>query len=226
MRNLFSTLALLGAGLWTGAVNAQLVGTPAAPPMTPAGLELIVTYEVGSRAEYWPHPEWPQGASGVTEGIGYDNGYTARELILSDWSSIVGVQRLAATSGITGQRAKAATGSVRDVTVPFDTALDVFQRVDAPRYYALCRRIFPGYDDLAPACQDALRSLVYNRGPGMAGPARVEMREIARLTPKRDYAGIAAQIRRMKRLWIGTTIEGGMLRRREAEARMVESCGR
>ena len=194
--------------------------------MTSAGLALVVEFEVGGRAQYerWPHPEWPRGASGVTQGIGYDNGYTTRAAILSDWSAIVGVDRLAATAGICGRPAQAAARSVRDVIVPFDIALDVFQNVDAPRYYAQARRIFPGYDDLAPACQDALRSLVYNRGPSLAGPARLEMREIARLTPRKDYAGIAAQLRKMKRVWSGTELEAGMNRRREAEAKLVESC--
>ncbi|MEO6055082.1 MAG: hypothetical protein ABIP97_13825 [Chthoniobacterales bacterium] len=225
MYYLRATLLILAVCLWPSALKAELFGIPSTPGMTPEGLRLIVDAETSGEAYYnrWPHPEWPQGQSGVTQGIGYDNGYTARNLILSDWRNIVGVERLAATAGITGERARAAAHEVRDVLVPWREALNVFQSVDAPRYYQMCRRIFPGFDDLAPLCRDALVSLIYNRGSSMAGPGRIEMREIARLTSRKDYRGIALQIRAMKRLWQNAGLDG-LLARREAEARLVEQC--
>ncbi|MEO8205314.1 MAG: hypothetical protein ABI615_03980 [Chthoniobacterales bacterium] len=225
MYYLRSFIIIFAICFWDVSLNAQLFGIPTSPRMTPQGLQHFVEYEVGSEAQYnhWPHPEWPQGMSGVTQGIGYDNGYTARRQILSDWCFISEVERLAATAGIKGRAAKDAAYAVRDIYIPFNGAMDVFQNVDAPRYYQMCRRIFPGFDDLAPLSRDALASLVYNRGSSMAGPGRIEMREIARLTSRKDYRGIAFQIRAMKRLWKNAGLDG-LLARREAEARMVEGC--
>jgi GH24 family phage-related lysozyme (muramidase) len=48
------------------------------------------------------------------------------------------------------------------------------------------------------------------------------MRAIREMVPRKDYAGIAAQLRAMKKIWRGTDIQRGMERRREAEARLVE----
>jgi len=49
------------------------------------------------------------------------------------------------------------------------------------------------------------------------------MRSIRDRVPRQDYAGIAADIRAMIPIWAGTSIEKGMRRRREAEARLAES---
>ena len=78
-----------------------------------------------------------------------------------------------------------------------------------------------GEGSAMPNCQGALVSLVFNRGASMKGDRRIEMRAIRNLAPQKDYAGIAQQFRKMKRLWIGTDIEKGMSRRRDAEADLV-----
>ena len=57
----------------------------------------------------------------------------------------------------------------------------------------------------------------------MSGDSRVEMRNIRVLVPKKDYKGIANEIRKMKRLWEGKGMDG-LLKRREAEAKLVENC--
>ena len=49
------------------------------------------------------------------------------------------------------------------------------------------------------------------------------MRAIKDLIPEKDYAGIASQLRSMKRLWQGKGLDG-LITRREAEAKLVESC--
>jgi GH24 family phage-related lysozyme (muramidase) len=49
------------------------------------------------------------------------------------------------------------------------------------------------------------------------------MKYIKDLVPKKDYKGIAAEIRNMKRLWQGKGLDG-LIERRESEARLVESC--
>jgi GH24 family phage-related lysozyme (muramidase) len=48
------------------------------------------------------------------------------------------------------------------------------------------------------------------------------MAAIKPLVPKKDYNGIASQIRSMKRLWIGQGLDG-LLKRRDEEAKMVQS---
>jgi hypothetical protein len=49
------------------------------------------------------------------------------------------------------------------------------------------------------------------------------MRAIRDLVPQANLAGIAAELRSMQRLWVGKGVDG-LLRRREAEAALVESC--
>ena len=57
----------------------------------------------------------------------------------------------------------------------------------------------------------------------MKGSTREEMRRIRALVPQKDYQGIADEIRSMKRLWANKGLQG-LLKRREAEAKLVESC--
>jgi GH24 family phage-related lysozyme (muramidase) len=39
---------------------------------------------------------------------------------------------------------------------------------------------------------------------------------------KKDVKGIADKIQQMKRIWVGTSIEQGIARRRDAEADLIE----
>ena len=57
----------------------------------------------------------------------------------------------------------------------------------------------------------------------MTGDSRLEMRSIRDLVPKKDYRGIADQLRKMKRIWEGKGLDG-LIARREAEAKLVETC--
>ncbi len=56
----------------------------------------------------------------------------------------------------------------------------------------------------------------------MKGDSRKEMRAIRDLVPKGDLKGIAAELRAMERLWKGKD-QRGLLKRREAEAELVEN---
>src|SRR5262249_20184295 len=197
-------------------------------PLNDASLKLIIDFEVAGGEQYYDKhlqsPVWPGAASGVTIGVGYDLGYNSPATITSDWEQHLDQAVLApllATAGKTGQNAKAALASVKDIKVPWSAAFAVFQAVTIPKFTNLARNTFPGFDDLDPNCQGALVSLVFNRGGSLDGPRRVEMRAIRDLVPHKDYAGIAQQIRKMKRLWIGTDVENGMSRRRDAEADLV-----
>src|SRR5262249_40302876 len=87
---------------------------------------------------------------------------------------------------------------------------------------------FPGVDALPADAQGALVSLIYNRGPRMTDrdpkvQDRREMRAIRDAVLAGDLKTIAAQLRSMKRLWEGKGL-GGLLKRRDAEADLVESC--
>ena len=57
----------------------------------------------------------------------------------------------------------------------------------------------------------------------MQGDSRLEMRNIRVLVPKKDYKGIAEELRKMKRIWKGKGLDG-LLARRDAEADLVETC--
>jgi uncharacterized membrane protein YgaE (UPF0421/DUF939 family) len=50
-----------------------------------------------------------------------------------------------------------------------------------------------------------------------------EMKNIKELIPSKDYKGIAKEVRKMKRIWIGKGLDG-LLERRETEAKLIESC--
>jgi len=205
---------------------AQVIGLPDTPEISPAGYDLIVGFETGGQADYtqWPRPEWPGGASGVTVGIGYDCGWNDARVILSDWMRLDrNALRLAETSGIRGTPARPRAAALRDIVVDWEIAMGVFDRVTVTRFWQLARRTYPGFDDLRPNAQAALVSLTFNRGSDMLGDRRYEMRMIRECAARADYAGMAYWNRRSARVWRGTDIYAGMARRREAEARLMET---
>jgi GH24 family phage-related lysozyme (muramidase) len=75
---------------------------------------------------------------------------------------------------------------------------------------------------LHPNAYGAIVSLVFNRGTSLVGDKRLEMRNIRVLVPKKDYSKIAQEFRSMKRLWKGKNLNG-LIERREAEAKLVET---
>lgn len=208
-------------------LRAQLVDLPPEPTLSTAGLDLIYEFEVGGGKSYYNryliHPEWPGAASGVTIGVGYDLGYNSATVIPKDWFALgtATTGRLATAAGITGSRARSILPRYRDISIEWMDADNVFKRTTLSRFYAQTKKAFPGLTELRPNAQAALVSLVFNRGPSMAGESRREMRAIQSLVTKKDYAGIAKQIQLMERLWRGTDVGPGLIRRREAEAKLV-----
>lgn len=200
-----------------------LTSTGTAFLLSTGGRELVLDFETGGRSGYDPRPEWPGGASGVTVGVGFDTGYYSRSVILSDWHELIEHDRtrLSEASGITGQRARQKARELHDIIVQWDIATRVFDNVDVAREAVNCKRAFPGFEDLRPNAQAALISLTFNRGSGLSGSNRQEMRNIRDLVPSRDYEGIALNLRKMVHVWRGTSIETGMRRRRLAEAKLV-----
>jgi GH24 family phage-related lysozyme (muramidase) len=187
-------------------------------------LKLIVDFEGLNQPG-----KWPGGASGITLGYGYDLGHVTPAQFAIDWADcFTGGQmaRLRRAVGKTGAAARALAASLADIRCTAADARRVLVRVSLPVYLARTRRAFPGFDVLPLDVQGALVSLVYNRGTRMADSPgtddRREMRAIRDLVAGGFVAGIAEQLRSMKRLWVGKGVDG-LLRRRDAEAALVES---
>ena len=193
------------------------------------GLDVFVGFEIGSRAWYQSHltaPHWPGGDSGVTIGIGYDLGYQSAARLRADWLDLLGdaaTTRLQGTIGITGEPARALTRQLRDLRIELDDAASVFYESTLPRYAGRTRTVYPAAGSLPPDATTMLVSLVYNRGSGMAGDSRREMRAIRAQAETSDLVAIAASLRSMKRLWPRLR---GLQRRREREAAIVEQSER
>lgn len=204
--------------------------TPNPATLSPAAENLILEFEVGGGEEYYNKklykPTYPGGDSGVTIGCGYDLGYIEKAEFDRDWSQLAEPTkaRLRAVIGFKGYSALMRVGDLSDIHILWGMAVMVFRTVTVPKWLKITREAFPGCEFLPPDAEGALVSLCFNRGPSMSNDdRRREMREIRSLVPSGDLDGIADAIRRMKRLWVGTSIEGGMRRRREAEAVLVES---
>lgn len=182
--------------------------------------------------------KWPGGESGVTLGVGYDLGYTTRDEFTRDWRphlSPAQLARLTRAIGAKGDRARIRARDYRDITIPRTAALAVFQTATLPKWHRETIRAFPAADMLPPDAFGALLSLTFNRGPSMLGDRRREMRAIRdaiikwattgaarrRAALRETLATIAAEVRSMKRLWAGRGLDG-LIRRREAEARLIE----
>jgi len=211
-------------------ISPQLPKVPAGASLcvSTKGLDMIVNFEVTSEAVYdkkYQSPIWPQGQSGLTIGIGYDLGYNTKAQVAAAWNTQVSAGDLALLQGVagkTGTTAQAALSQVKSVKIPFASAIAVFYHSTLPAFAAKVKKIYPGVEKLPPDAQAALLSLVYNRGDLIDNSdRRREMKNIVPLVAAGDLAGIAAQLRSMKRLW-DPVKQKGLINRREAEAQMVE----
>lgn len=170
--------------------------------------------------------DWPGGDSGITIGIGYDLGYESATDFTADWKPLLTSDfftQLSQVVGLKGTSAQSRAGGLKTIKIKTTDAQQVFLERSVPKYQTQTQQAFPGVDKLPADAQGALFSLVYNRGTSMNGDSRKEMRAIRDLVPKGDLKGIADQIRAMKRLWAGKNMDG-LLKRRDAEADLVESC--
>lgn len=188
------------------------------------GVELIARHEACP-----PRPYWPGGLSGITLGYGYDLAHHSLGDLEQDWiapgrvrGNQFAIGSLRSCVGMSGAAAAAREDSVRTLAVDREGAMEVFTTRSLPKYEALTVQAFPGAEELPASAYAALVSLVYNRGTAMDGDRRREMREIRAAVPMKDLQRIADEIRAMKRLWVGKGLDG-LLRRREDEARLVES---
>lgn len=173
---------------------------------------------------------WPGGMSGITIGIGYDLGYVTVDQFESDWGELLATgprARLAGCVGLRGIRARNRAAGLGDIRVSRARAEQVFAEKTLPAMVQRTERAFPGFERLPEDARGALVSLVYNRGASMVDDSpqdrRREMRAIRDAVARGDLLAIAGQLRAMERLWEGRHLDG-LIARREAEARLVESC--
>ena len=197
-------------------------------------LKLILEFEVGGGENYYnkflKNPAWPGEQSGVTIGVGYDLGYVNKSEFSEDWKDLPKetFDRLYKVVGIKGYNAKNLIRGLKDITIPWDLALKVFNNKTVTKFYNLTRETFPNFDNLPEGAKGGLVSLVFNRGAALEGDRRREMKLIRdgmKLVSNYDQKAltfIANQIRNMKRIWAGGSIEKGMSRRRDAEAKIIE----
>jgi GH24 family phage-related lysozyme (muramidase) len=194
-------------------------------------LKLLMDYEVGGGESYYnkylSQFTWPGGASGPTIGIGIDCAYYSATELANIFSFLPKKQitLIQGATGKTGSSGKEYTKTLREagIVVSWDQAKGIFEKTTWPKFASLAEKAFPSLDELCDDAYGAIVSLVFNRGSSMAGDNRLEMRNIRVLVPKKDYKGIANEIRKMKRLWEGKGMDG-LLKRREAEAKLVENC--
>jgi GH24 family phage-related lysozyme (muramidase) len=188
-------------------------------------IKLILAYEGLDKPG-----SWPGGSSGITIGIGYDLGYVTVDQFESDWGEFLSLQdiaRLRSVVGLRGIKAKNKAASFLDIKIRRTDAEKVFTEKTIPLTQFKTEQALPGIYKLPLDAQGALVSLVYNRGTSMTDDSpddrRKEMRVIRDAVGRQDLKEIAVQLREMKRLWVGKKLDG-LLKRRDAEAQLVESC--
>ena len=194
-------------------------------------LKLLFDYEVGGGESYYNKYlskfTWPAGASGPTIGVGIDCAYYSKDELANIFSFLPQkqVSLIQGASGKTGEAGKEYTKKLRDagISVSWQQAQSIFEKTTWPKFAKLAERTFPSLDQLCDDAYGALVSLVFNRGGSLSGESRSEMREIKNIVPQKDYSEIAKQLRSMKRLWANKNMDG-LVRRREAEAKLVENC--
>lgn len=223
----FALLLLIAIAGARGEVELRSpVRLPDRPKLSADGYKLILDYEVGGGRPYYDaklrFPTWPGEYSGVTIGVGWDCGYNSLAAFRHDWSQLSenSRARLERTIGFTRAAAKEKLKLVWNIAVDWKLAEGVYNNVTVPKFWLLTRNAFPGFDELHENGQAVLLSLTFNRGASFYGTRREEMRAIRDLVPRKDYRGMAVQLRQMKRLWPDTL---GLRRRRDAEARLMES---
>jgi hypothetical protein len=197
-------------------------------------LDLILEFEVGGGENYYnkflKNPSWPGEQSGVTIGVGYDLGYVNKAEFSEDWKDLPKeiFDRLYKVVGIKGYNAKNLIRGLKDISIPWDLSLKVFMNKTVTKFYNLTRETFPNFDNLPEDAKGGLISLVFNRGNGLEGDRRREMKlirdgmKLVSVYDQKALTFIANQIRSMKRIWLGGSIEKGMIRRRDAEAKLIE----
>ncbi len=176
---------------------------------------------------YSKYPYVPAGASGVTIGYGYDLGQQSVLQVRQDLAQLYAqsdIEILIGAVGRQGDQARSILSSVRHISISEENSIALAVRMKK-RYAQLVIDAYPGVMDLHPHCQGALLSLVVNRGNSFTRPntdSRLEMKQINDDLLNRIPEKIPSRLRSMKRLWEGKVGLGGLITRREDEAKLFE----
>jgi len=194
---------------------------PPSPDIATEAVNFIVREEVGGRDYYERHaksPHFPGASSGVTIGIGYDLRFQSAADFEAHWSDQLMPDQMAALRPYLGQAGSAAAvTALSNIEVPWLAAWRVFVGRLLPHYVGLARGAFDGFDGLSLLRRGVLVSLVYNRGAGMDGDSRAEMRNIRDHVRNGQLDAVADDLRAMKRLW---PTAKGLRDRRDREAEL------
>ena len=193
-------------------------------------LKLLLDFEVGGGQKYYEKYlssfTWPGGASGPTIGIGIDCAYYTKEELadLFDFLKKEEIELIQGAVNKTKDAGKEYTKKLKQagIVVPWANALEIFENLTWKKFAGLAQKTFPLLEELHEDAYGAIVSLVFNRGTKLDGDSRREMRTIKELIPLKNYQSIAWEFRSMKRLWEGKGLDG-LVRRREAEAKLVEN---
>ncbi len=222
--------------------ESQLESTPLdvdwSSVISTRGHDFIVGWETGGKAYYQQviksRPVWPEFASGITIGCGYDLGYHRLDQFKADWSGRIpaaAIERLAGAIGFRTDepgraakvvKAKALVQAFADITVPWDVALSQFDLSKMPQLVAQLYGALDHLDRLHPHSRAALLSLVFNRGPGGFTSAKDRFREMGQIRAlmasgtAADFAMVPDRLRAMVRVW-GESSSLAKRRRQEAE---------
>jgi GH24 family phage-related lysozyme (muramidase) len=176
---------------------------------------------------YRAYPYVPGGNSGVTVGYGYDLGQQVVAQARSDLSGIYSpqdIELLVQMIGKQGDQARNAVSAVGGIYISKEDALSL-ALVMKKRYAQLVTDVYPRVMDLHPHCQGVLLSLVINRGNSLThstNDSRMEMEQISDDLKSEQPEKIPSRLRAMKRLWEGKRGLGGLVSRRESEAKLFE----
>ncbi|VVN77959.1 hypothetical protein [Pseudomonas fluorescens] len=176
---------------------------------------------------YSKYPYVPAGASGVTVGYGYDLGQQTIAQVRHDLAQIYSqpdIEALIVAVGKQGDQARNVLSSVSHISISKEDSITL-AIIMKKRYAQLVINTYPGVMGLHPHCQGALLSLVVNRGNSFTQPntdSRLEMKQINDDLLDFSPENIPSRLRSMKRLWVGKAGLGGLVTRREDEARLFE----
>ncbi len=180
-------------------------------------IKFILSYEGFKKYAYVPKDKNGNvlGSSGITIGYGYDLGQQSSSQIASDLNGLytsAEIIKFQSVAGLKGENAVNKLSTVSDIITTKDIGVKL-SRISKARYAQYTYNIYPEIINLHPHCQGALLSIVYNRGSGLSGNRRKEMRNIQTHLQNGEYNKIAKEITDMKRLWSAETARGLLLRR-------------
>lgn len=205
------------------------------PLLATNGVGFIALKEAGGLEYYeavtrWPH--YPGVQSGITIGVGYDLRFNSEEDFRALWGEHLPneiLDELSKDIGIKGSKTRKNELNQMAITIPLKAAWSVFIQDSMTRYYDKTEFIYPSLSRLPDLCRSVLVSLVFNRGNGLSGSSRKEMREIRDILEQADdldlhknkrkmiLTDVEDQIVSMKRLWDANS---GLPDRRQAEANL------